>query len=163
MAVGVMLLNRLARTFGGADPSAPAFPRPEQLAGRAVEEFRALGFSTNKARALLTLADTFGDDPAGFDDLPQLSNEEACRRLLGLRGIGIWSAEYVLLRGLGRLDVFPSGDMGAGNRIAKWLGVPGPLDNVSVKVQLPELADYAGLLYFHMLLLGAGDRFASSS
>ncbi|WP_414041346.1 hypothetical protein ACJU26_04550 [Acidithiobacillus sp. M4-SHS-6] len=42
--------------------------------------------------------------PAGWQGLP---HAEAMQRLLRLRGIGRWSAEYVLLRGLGRLDVFP--------------------------------------------------------
>ncbi len=151
MAVGVTLLNRLARAFGGGAPAAPAFPQPAHLAGLPVASLRALGFSTNKALALLSLVRE-GDD---LERLETLDNISARQHLLALRGIGLWSAEYVLLRGLGRLDVFPSGDSGAGNRVAQWLGVPGPLGNEEVRMHLPKVAAYRGMVYFYMLLSGA--------
>jgi DNA-3-methyladenine glycosylase II len=42
-----------------------------------------------------------------------MTNREAIAYLSRIRGIGRWSAEYVLLRGLGRLDTFPGDDVGA--------------------------------------------------
>ena len=56
---------------------------------------------------------------------------------------------------MGKLSIFPSGDAGAGNRVARWLGVSGPLDNQSVAKYLPAVADNRGMVYFYMLLLGA--------
>lgn len=43
-------------------------------------------------------------------------------RLRELRGVGRWTAEYVLLRRLGRLHVFPGDDVGAQKSLARWLG-----------------------------------------
>jgi DNA-3-methyladenine glycosylase II len=40
-------------------------------------------------------------------ELTALPDADARARLLELPGIGPWTADYVLLRGLGRLDVFP--------------------------------------------------------
>jgi DNA-3-methyladenine glycosylase II len=42
--------------------------------------------------------------------------------------VGRWTAEYVLLRGLGRLAVFPGDDVGARNNLRRWLGQPVSLD-----------------------------------
>jgi 3-methyladenine DNA glycosylase/8-oxoguanine DNA glycosylase len=42
-------------------------------------------------------------------------------RLLEIRGVGSWTAEYVLLRGLGRTNVFLGDDVGARNNLARWL------------------------------------------
>src|SRR6185312_3158643 len=60
LTLGIRLLNRLAEAFGLAvgdgDPQAHAFPRPEDLAGHGPEELRPLGFSRQKARALIDLA-----------------------------------------------------------------------------------------------------------
>jgi 3-methyladenine DNA glycosylase/8-oxoguanine DNA glycosylase len=42
-------------------------------------------------------------------------------RLLELRGVGRWTAEYVLLRGYGRLHVLRGDDVGAQTRLARWL------------------------------------------
>jgi 3-methyladenine DNA glycosylase/8-oxoguanine DNA glycosylase len=39
------------------------------------------------------------------------------------KGVGRWTAEVVLIRGLGRLDVFPAGDLAVLKRLApSWLG-----------------------------------------
>jgi DNA-3-methyladenine glycosylase II len=74
--------------------------------------------------------------------------------LLELRGVGRWTAEYVLLRGLKPLDVFPGDDVGARNRLAKWLQRNEPLDYDGVARVTRNWEPYAGVVYFHMLLEG---------
>ena len=76
------------------------------------------------------------------------------QRLLELRGVGRWTAEYVLLRGLGRLHIFPGDDVGAQKRLARWLGRPGPMDYADVCRAVERWQPYAGLVYFHLLLDG---------
>src|SRR4051812_684300 len=61
------------------------------------------------------------------------------------------TAEYVLLRGLGRLHVFPGDDVGAQNNLARWLGRPRPLDYDGVNRAVEKWRPYAGMLYFHLL------------
>lgn len=70
------------------------------------------------------------------------------------RVIRLWTAEYVLLRGLGRLQVFPGDDVGAQKRLARWLGRPRPLDYAAVQTVVEPWQPYAGLVYFHLLLDG---------
>ena len=52
-----------------------------------------------------------------------LPTTKSSSKLTSLSGIGRWSAEYVLLRGLGRLHVFPGDDVGARNNLARWLSL----------------------------------------
>ena len=87
-----------------------------------------------------------------------MDNESAFAELIKFRGIGEWSADYVLLRGLGRLDVFPRGDIGAQASLNRWL-------RPDVRLSDPELEDimsrwraYAGLVYFHLLLRGLAEK-----
>lgn len=47
-------------------------------------------------------------------------------RLLLVRGVGRWTAEYVRLRGLERLHVSPGDNVGASNNFLRWLGLAGP-------------------------------------
>jgi DNA-3-methyladenine glycosylase II len=84
--------------------------------------------------------------------LEQEGDAVARQRLLDLRGIGRWSAEYVLLRGLGRLHVFPGDDVGAQKHLARWLGRSRPLDYAGVARAVERWQPYAGLVYFHLLL-----------
>jgi DNA-3-methyladenine glycosylase II len=103
--VGILMLNRLAEKFGPAfiDDGTPlyAFPRPEDLANASEEEIKELGFSYQKARAIKELAIAFVNNKINLAELENMSNQEAVEYLSTLRGIGRWSAEYVLLRGLG--------------------------------------------------------------
>jgi DNA-3-methyladenine glycosylase II len=73
------------------------------------------------------------------------SANDALRTLAELPGIGPWSASLVLLRGLGRLDVFPPGDVGAerGLRGLMKLGPRSRLDRI-----VERSGAHRGYLYF---------------
>ena len=88
-------------------------------------------------------------------DLERLSavdDDEASGALQRLRGIGRWSAEYALLRGLGRLAVFPGDDVGARNNLQRLLGVDLDAGYDAVRRAVIPWSPYAGLVYFHLLL-----------
>ena len=65
-----------------------------------------------------------------------------------IKGIGPWTADVILLRGLGRLDVFPANDTSVASNIALVAG-PAPFDTQTV---LDALGPQRGMLYFHLLL-----------
>jgi DNA-3-methyladenine glycosylase II len=78
--------------------------------------------------------------------------------LQGLRGVGRWTAEYVMLRGLGRLDVFPGDDVAAQKKLQNWLHLPGPLSYDDVQNVTGPWHPYAGFVYFHLLLTDLAPR-----
>ena len=88
------------------------------------------------------------------EDITGLDDDDAVAELQALRGIGRWSAEYVLLRGLGRLNVFPGDDVGARNNLRRRLGITAALDYAGVRRITERWAPYSGLVYFHFLLAG---------
>jgi len=161
LAVGLLLLNRLSEACGlpcpGAAGPAHAFPRPEDLAGVRPEALRALGYSQAKAETVLRLARLTASGELDLEGLAALEDEAALARLTGLRGVGRWTAEYVLLRGLGRLHLFPGDDIGARNRLRRWLHLREPLDYERVRRLLRRWRPYAGLVYLHMLLDGLAE------
>jgi DNA-3-methyladenine glycosylase II len=120
---------------------------------------RKLGFSGQKVHAIKDLS---GEIARGHLDIQELSGESdearLRERLLELRGVGRWTVEYVLLRGLGRLDVIPGDDVGAQNKLAAWLGRRRPLDYDDVHQLAERYYPYAGLVYFHLLLDGLEQR-----
>jgi DNA-3-methyladenine glycosylase II len=162
LTVGIQLLNRLARACGaafhGADAVTHAFPRARDLVEVSPATLRGLGFSRQKARAMLGLARSVAEGDLDLESLSDLPDEAAIARLQELRGVGRWTAEYVLLRGLGRIHVFPGDDVGARNNLRSWLGLPKPLDYDGVGRTLHRWRKYGGLLYFHLLL----DRLADA-
>ena len=81
-----------------------------------------------------------------------LKDEELVDRLQQLRGIGRWTTEYMLLRGIGRLHVFPGDDVGARGNLRRWLDLAEPLNYAGVQRALDRWRPFAGLVYFHLLL-----------
>ena len=160
LTVGIRLLNRLAKAHGTTpeDGALHAFPVPTRLAGLATETLRPLGFSGAKARSIVELA--AGISAGTFDPsvIERLDDREALEALLRLRGVGRWTAEYALLRGLGRLHVFPGDDVGARNNLARWLDYRGPLDYARVQAAVRHWQPFAGFVYFHLLLASLAEQ-----
>lgn len=148
---GLMRLGHLCERFGprvteeGGTRVGP--PDPDGLAHAPVSLLRKAGFSNRRAAELRELArlplDRF---EAELENLP---SDEARARLLELPGVGPWTADYVLLRGLGRLDVFPAGDVGAARTLGRILGraIP-PKRAGQIAARFSPLR---GMLYFCML------------
>ena len=83
-----------------------AFPIAQEVARFWPEKFQPIGFSRQKAHALLSLAQAITRNELDLEALVQEDDAVIRQRLLELQGAGRWTAEYVLLRGLGKLDVF---------------------------------------------------------
>ena len=166
LTVGILFLNRLAERCGLAFSSGIyAFPRPEDLARVNSQDLRPLGYSGSKARAIIDVAQLIVEGQLDLEELNQLNNQQCIDRLIAICGVGRWTAEYVLLRGLGRTDVFPGDDVGARNNLERWLHVRKKLDYDRVQKVLRKWKGYGGLIYLHLLLksLDEAGRLSSSS
>lgn len=161
LEAGLTLLNRLSRTYGAglsaAADQAHAFPQPAELAHVQPEAIRALGFSLRKATTIVAIANAALESRLDLESLATREDGQVVETLTQIPGIGRWSAEYTLLRGLGRLHVFPGDDVGARKNLARWLGLAQPLDYAGVLRAVADWRPYAGLIYFHLLL----DRLAA--
>jgi DNA-3-methyladenine glycosylase II len=154
--LGIVLLNRLSQQFGAhvVEQGAVlhAFPTPADLAGAPEESIRELGFSRQKARAIQELSTHVTDTTVDLARLDGVPNEEAIAYLSGIRGIGRWSAEYVLLRGLGRLDTFPGDDIGAQNNLQRLFHLADKPTYDHIRQLTSPWHPYEGVVYFHLLL-----------
>jgi DNA-3-methyladenine glycosylase II len=146
---GVAVSGRLVESFGARlDLDGRRFhasPTAEAVAGARLSALRRCGLSATKAASLRGAARAIASGALDEDALAAMSTDEALRRLTSLPGIGPWSAGLVLLRGLGRLDVFPAGDAGAARGLGALLGIaPGP----RLARAIERFGDARGYLYF---------------
>jgi DNA-3-methyladenine glycosylase II len=95
-----------------------AFPTPERIARVRHATLRNLKLSNAKASAIHRIARAFAKGELDESELEQLADEDVIERLIAYKGIGRWTAETAIMRGLGRLDVFPAGDLGVVKKIA---------------------------------------------
>lgn len=155
LAAGLSVLSRLAAAAGPAAGTLHPFPAPADVLRLTVPDLRELGFSERKAQTILELAHAAAEGELDRDRFEPLDDAAVVRALVRRRGIGRWSADYALLRGLGRLHVFPPADVGAMNGLRRFLEASG-LDE-SPAAALARWRPDAGMLYFHLLLRGLDD------
>jgi DNA-3-methyladenine glycosylase II len=107
--------NRLIERFGERADHAWAFPTEERIARASEDELTELGFSRRKAEYVVGIA------RAGVDwvELATLPDDEIKARLVALRGLGEWTADWFLARHLGRPRAWPAGDLGLWKALAE--------------------------------------------
>ncbi|HXR50057.1 MAG TPA: AlkA N-terminal domain-containing protein [Verrucomicrobiae bacterium] len=154
--VGILLINRLADSFGkpivDGEMTLHAFPEPQDIVVVDESSLKQLGFSYQKVRAISSLAYAIANNDVDLKALSAASNDQVMAVLQSLRGIGRWSAEYVLLRGLGRINVFPGDDIGGQNNLQRLLGLDMRPSYEELRRLTSKWNPYAGLIYFHLLL-----------
>ncbi len=154
LSFGLTLLNRLATSFGPKGlGDQHAAPQPEHLAEAKLSQLREMTYSTHKAQYILDTASQLRNGELDLSTLEAMPSDQAEAELRKLRGVGRWTAEYVLLRGLRRMDVFPADDVGGRKRLEQWFKLES-LDYESTNELLHRWRPYEGLTYFHLLLEG---------
>jgi DNA-3-methyladenine glycosylase II len=99
--------NRLIERFGEPVGRVWAFPLRERLAAAAEDELVSIGFSRRKAEYVVGLARSEFD----LGGLALLPDEEVKERIVAVRGLGEWTADWFLARHLGRPRAWPAGDL----------------------------------------------------
>ncbi|HEY8316528.1 MAG TPA: hypothetical protein VIG35_06660 [Gaiellaceae bacterium] len=110
--------NRFIERFGVQVGQAWAFPTRERVAGASEEELFSLGFSHRKAEYTVALARSDFD----LHELAALPDEDVKSRLVALRGIGEWTADWFLARYLARPHAWPWGDLALRKAVADLYG-----------------------------------------
>ena len=114
-AVARIVRNLLIQTYGVRATVEGrewyAFPRPRDLAVAEVSDLRQLKLSVRKSEYIQGIARAALESEDGFEELHELPDDQVVDRIIGLRGVGQWTAQWVLLRALARPDGFPIGDL----------------------------------------------------
>ncbi len=84
---------------------------PGHLETLTEDKFREAGLSGPKIRAVNSLTSAVSGGDLDFSRLEQFNDNDVIDALVGVKGIGPWSAEVYLLSCLGRRDAWPNGDL----------------------------------------------------
>ena len=110
--------SRFVERFGAPGEHAVGFPSRERVAAATEQELVALGFSVRKSEYVVRLARSELD----LDALATLPDDEVKERLVSIRGLGEWTADWYLARHLGRPHAWPAGDLGVRKAVAIFYG-----------------------------------------
>lgn len=119
------LKRRLIENFGSSltvdDVDYWAFPSAETIASLQVEQLRTLQFSGRKAEYLIQIAQDLASGRLVKDELIGQTEQQVEQQLVAIRGVGPWSAHYVMMKCLRFHSAFPITDVGLHNALKQQL------------------------------------------
>ena len=111
------LIRRYGETLNYKGEKYFAFPSPEKLSRARVQTLRKLQFTERKAEYIIDLSKRIRDGNLNLTNLQTASEEEIHETLTQSRGIGRWTVDWFLARGLGKGSAFPAGDLGVAKAV----------------------------------------------
>lgn len=83
-----------------------------EISAAETESLKALGMSMRKAEYIKDFAQKVESGSVDLEKIALLSDEDAIKELVKLKGIGVWTAEMILLFCLQRANIFSFDDLG---------------------------------------------------
>ncbi len=145
------LRQRVIRLAGeDAGDGLVAHPTAEALASLDPDAFAPLQLSRAKAACLVRTAQAVVDGALPVEELPFLVPAEAAARMQALKGIGPWTAQYVLLRGCGHLDGLPLGDSALATAAQRVFGLDARPTGPGLERLMEPFRPWRSLATYHL-------------
>ncbi len=109
---GQQISSRAAATVWGRIQDYFGDINPANIASSSLEEIQQLGMSMRKAKYIKGVAEAALLGRLDLQELNDLPDEEVIKRLVTLPGVGVWTAEMMLIFSFQRPDVVSWGDYG---------------------------------------------------
>ena len=146
----VARLGRRQTGWGDGASKLRDLPTPTALAATAPALLQSFDLAGSRAIALTRAA---REVASGRVDLNSADHEHGWGRLRKIPGIGAWTVEMLALRGQGRHDQLPAGDVGLLKLVGRELGGGDPRARAQeheVRAFFEPYGEWAGLAAVHM-------------
>lgn len=151
----IVLKGRLVKRYGAKIEHTGqvfyTFPEPATLAAADPQDLRDMKYSWRKAEYIIGLSQLVHSGELDLEALAQMSNGQIIDALTQIRGLGRWSAEYAIVRGLGRLDALPANDAALKRIISQMYFDGESVIEETVRTWLDQWGCHRGLAAFYLL------------
>jgi len=130
-----------------------AYPTPKNLATATQEELRAIGLSERKAEYIRNIASII---TAGRLDLETQKAskmaDDIIQELDKIKGVGVWTAELTMLRGMSRLEALPADDLGLRRTISHYYCSGKPILSSEARKIAENWGKWKGLAAYYLIV-----------
>lgn len=130
---------------------------PEKIVNLTATELRSAGVSGAKARAIAELTDATMSGRLDFKKFPKMKNEEISELLTSIWGIGRWTVEMFLIFHLGRLDIWPVGDLAVRRGWEKLHNLPEQISQKELDLLGANFSGYQSVVAWYCWRATDGD------
>ncbi len=151
--VEVKLAKKFGETLTLNGDSYYAYPTPQSMACASIEEIRNCGLSQRKAEYIREAAKLIAE---GKLDLEHLKNNKIPEQIIveldEIRGIGVWTAELTMLRGMQKLDALPADDFGIRRVISRYYCNGKPIKSAEAREVAKSWGTWKGLAAYYLIV-----------
>lgn len=162
--VARMLRNLIIETYGERividGETLRAFPRPQALADAGVDGLRAIKFSRRKAEYITGISERIAAGELSLEAMRDMPDDEIVGGLMALRGVGAWTAHWMLIRAFGRQDGFPHGDLALQRMMGVMVGDGSPMPADDALAYSERWSPWRSWVTAYMFGAGRAGRFA---
>ena len=100
------------------------FPTLDKVVSLNIEDFKAMQFTSRKAETILEIAHAMKNGELSKDSLLLEDNaQNIYSKLTSIKGVGPWTAEYVMMKCFDIANAFPISDVGLHNALTNQMGL----------------------------------------
>ena len=129
-----------------------SFPTPETLSNLEKEDLREYGLSFRKAEYVIDLSKCIEENKLDLNELKTKSTSEIISELLKIRGIGVWTAELAVIRGLHRVVALPADDIGLRRVVSHYYNNDEPISADELRRIAKGWGRWSGLAAFYLVV-----------
>jgi DNA-3-methyladenine glycosylase II len=130
-----------------------AYPTPERLASATTQELRTIGLSQRKAEYIKAVSALAAEEKLDFEALKKRENvDEIIRELDKIRGVGVWTAEFTLIRGMQRLEALPADDLGLRRTISRYYCLGRSITSLEARKIAKRWGRWKGLSAYYLIV-----------
>jgi DNA-3-methyladenine glycosylase II len=149
--------DKIAKKLGGRlevnGETYHAFPTPRNLKNAFISDLRECGLSQRKAEYIYGAAELSVNGKLDLEKMKNNPNpEQVIAELDEVKGIGVWTAELTLLRGIRRLDVLPADDFGIRRVISTYYCGGRPIKAAEAREISEAWGKWKGLAAFYLII-----------
>jgi len=129
------------------------FPTPRNLSEASISDIQGVGLSERKAEYINNAAKMIVEGKLDLELMKKETDaEQVIAELDALKGVGVWTAELTMLRGIPRWDVLPSDDFGIRRVISTYYCGGRPIEAAEAREIAKTWGKWKGLAAFYLIL-----------
>jgi DNA-3-methyladenine glycosylase II len=155
--VAIQIETRLTKKFGETlslnGETFFVFPTPKNIAEASLADVQSAGLSLRKAEYIWNAAKMIEAEKLGLENLKTVEDPQQIIEVLdAVRGIGVWTAELTMLRGMQKLDALPADDFGIRRVISKFYCDNKPIKSAEARKIGSAWGNWKGLAAFYLII-----------
>jgi len=128
-----------------------SFPSERSMTRARIQHLRDSGLSGKKVEYIVGLSREAASGRLDLEKMIGLPTEEIISELTKIRGVGRWTAEYAVARGLGRFDALPADDAALRRAVSALYYGEREVTGEEVRRLLDKYGQYKGYAAFYLL------------